>query len=92
MSQNEIDYSGLPEHMRAGTRRWIEEGIIPGDFLQAVITNDLKEAVFRADGINIHLIVEWVQFFVWKAPSGSQGSPVHMKEWARHGGLNGLPF
>ncbi len=89
---SQIDYSALPQYMQSGTRLWIEEGQIPGDFLQAIITNDLKGAVLLADETNKKMIVEWVQWFVWKAPSGSQGSKLHMKEWHRQGGLNGLEF
>lgn len=36
----EINYSILPEHMREGTRRYIEHGNRPGDFLYLVLSND----------------------------------------------------
>ena len=88
----QIDYAVLPEHMREGTRNYIEKGFIPGDFLQAVISNNLKEAVFHADGINRKLIVEWVQFFVWHAPHGCHGSEELMHKWSKMGGTNALPF
>lgn len=47
-----LDYSKLPESLRGGMRRYVEQGILPGDFLCAVLENDLIEAFKRADAIN----------------------------------------
>ena len=76
-----IDYSRLPEHMREGTRAYIEEGRLPGDFLQAVICNNLADAVGRADHINKHLLPEWVLFFYNEVPRGCWGSKDKMRQW-----------
>lgn len=39
----------VPEHLEAGLRCYILEGCPVGDFLSAVIDNDLQEAIGRAD-------------------------------------------
>ena len=84
------DYLKLPEHMRGGTRRYIEQGIIPGDFLQGVISNDLSRAAGAADDINRDLLYFWAGWFYNEAPSQSFGSPQKMAAWAEHRGLEGL--
>lgn len=42
----EIDYSILPEHMRDAMRRYIENGEPVGDFLNAILRNDLMDALW----------------------------------------------
>ena len=43
----------IPDYMMDGVERYIEQGIEPGDFLSAIITNNLSEAVRRADDEHI---------------------------------------
>lgn len=84
---NGIDYSGLPAHMQDGTRLYIEEGIPPGGFLSAIISNDLFLALGKADHINRERIFDWCAFFYNQAPHGSYGSPEAMQAWINRGGL-----
>ena len=77
----DIDYELLPEHMRGAARRYIETGIPPGSFLQAVICNDLREALGRADHINAANMQDIVGFFYNEAPSQCWGSLENMKTW-----------
>ena len=76
-----INYSILPEHMREGAQRWIENGIYPGDFLTAVIHNDLTGAVGRADHINRNRLHDIVSFFYNDAPHSCWGDPEKTKAW-----------
>jgi len=84
------DYSKLPEHMRAGAKLWIENGIATGGFLCAVIENNLKEAFVCADDINLARMRDIVGFFYDEAPGGCWGSPEKAKEWRKVGGWNGV--
>lgn len=79
----EQDYSGLPESLREGARRYFEHGIQPGSFLTAVIQNDLQEVAQRADTLHRILLVEIVQWVIAHAPSGSWGSPAEMAAWMK---------
>lgn len=79
----------VPERMRGGIIRYIERGIPPGDFLQAVIRNDLREACQRADDENQSLLFDYVFVLYNYAPVGSWGSPQNYKEWIERGGING---
>lgn len=81
-----VDYSNIPggmDGMRAGVRTWIEDGCLGDDsFLRAVVSNDLASAVRRADGQNILLLAEWVNWFRWNAPSLCHGSSEAVGVWA----------
>ena len=85
-----ISYDSLPAHMRGGIQRYIEEGVPPGDFLTAVLSNDLKESFARADDKNIAAMFEWVSFLYNYAPIYCHGSKDKVEKWIESGGLHGL--
>lgn len=84
-----IKYDNLPPHIQGGVQRYIEHGTPPGDFLTAVICNDLKESFGRADEENIRRMFDIVSFFYNQAPAGCWGSEKRMMRWIKEGGLNG---
>lgn len=90
MSLQNAKWDLIPTHMRDGVRRWVENGIAPGHFLKAVICNDLKEALGRADDLNRARLFDYVSFFYSYAPIGCWGSPEKFDEWKKAGGLAGL--
>jgi hypothetical protein len=71
----------IPERMMGGIERWIQHGIPPGDFLMAVIENDLKGAVACADDENLPNLPAYVSYFYNKAPSPCWGSPEKAAAW-----------
>lgn len=73
--------SEIPEYMHGGLLRYIVDGIGPGDFLSAVLANDLREACGRADGVNRHLLWQYVRWLYNEAPSGCWGSPEEVDHW-----------
>ena len=79
-SENMEKYT-IPKYMKEGILRYLEKGIRPGDFLTAVICNDLRGALAHADDINIVLLPNYVRYFNWEAPSECWGSPEKMKKW-----------
>ena len=78
---SDVNWGRIPERMRGGITRYIEHGIPPGDFLTAVICNDLREACARADDENRYLLWDYVRFFYNYTPTGCWGSPEKMKVW-----------
>lgn len=86
----EINYSRLPAHMQDGMRLYIENGIPPGSFQTAVLSNDLMGAFRRADDVNRMAILDYAMFLFNEAPCGCFGSPEHVKDWIAKRGLNGL--
>ena len=75
------EYAQIPAHMQQALRRYVLEGIRPGDFLTAVICNDLRNAVGRADETNLPLLKLYVQWFYNVAPGSCWGSAGNMAEW-----------
>ena len=68
-----LTFSGIPGYMHGGIIRFYEDGIPPGGFLTAVIDNDLKTALAKADDTNQQLLREYVMWFYNYAPSGTWG-------------------
>jgi hypothetical protein len=71
----------IPKNMHGGILRYVEHGILPGDFLRAVISNDLREACSRADDINLHNLPAYVSFFYNNTPGSCWGSREKMMAW-----------
>ena len=83
-----FNYSAIPSYMRDGLILYIERGIQPGSFMQAVLENDLKEACGRADDKNIHVIPVYVAWLYNNAPIGCFGSRNNFSNWIDRGGLS----
>ena len=76
-----INYESLPEGLRGGIERYIEHGIRPGSFLEAVLTNDLFSAFGRADLINRHRMFDICMWIYNEAPSQCWGSKEKVEAW-----------
>jgi hypothetical protein len=87
----EGDYAAIPEPMREGIIRWVEEGVRPGSFLWAVIRNNLFDAWGHADDTNRALLTLYVRWFYWEAPGGCCGSAEAAAAWEAQGGLKNRP-
>lgn len=74
-------YYLIPSHMHGAIERYIVQGIPPGSFLTAVLSNDLKEAVARADHENQESLVNWVKFLYNHVPGAAWGSPEKVTAW-----------
>ena len=80
---SDANWKLIPEHMQESIRSYIEERLEPGGFLTAVLSNDLTQAVLRADAININRLPNYVQFLYWHVPSESWGSPERVTAWLK---------
>ncbi len=83
-------YDMLPEHMQAGARRWVEEGVLTGDFLTHLLLNDLTGAFHHADAENAQAMQTWVRWLWNEAPSACWGSQQKIDQWRRRGGGKGV--
>ncbi len=68
-----LRYDRLPQTLRGGVYRYVEYGVLPGDFLTAVISNDLKEACARADDDNRHRLFDIVSMVLQRGPGAVLG-------------------
>ncbi len=71
----------VPDHLREGLVRYFKDGVLPGSFLQAVLCNDLTQAVSRADPRAFAGLRRLVEFLMWEAPLQSWGSRVRVLAW-----------
>jgi hypothetical protein len=61
--------------------RWVSYGIPPGHFLTAVLCNDLRTAVMRADDANARALPDIVKWIFNHAPEACWGSPQAVNRW-----------
>ena len=71
----------IPERMMKGLTRYINEHCPVGDFLIAVLENDLMEAVGRADDENLRNLPAFVAYLYNEAPGNCWGSPEAVRAW-----------
>lgn len=77
---SDYDYN-IPAHTKDALDRWVEHGLMPGGFLEAVLTNDLFGAVGRADSLNLPAIKDICSYIYNELPSNCWHSPEAIREW-----------
>jgi hypothetical protein len=77
----DVDYLGLPEHMREAARAYVEDRHKPGQFLTAVLENNLVEAFGRADSTNNAAMELWASWLYNECPSAAWGSRGKVIDW-----------
>jgi hypothetical protein len=84
MNAANYDFRGcvIPERMGPALDRWVQRGQLPGEFLQAVLRNDLQDAVSRADPENTRALPAYIGYLYNEAPAGCWGSPEKVAAWA----------
>ncbi len=71
----------IPDYMQGGLLAYVLRGDPPGDFLHALLSNDLRETFAHADPNNEKLILEYCRFLRWHVPDNCKGSPLRVEEW-----------
>ena len=65
LAPDELDHVAMCcEHIQ----KWYHEDYPLGGFLAAVVRNDLTEAVFRADDVNLKALKLYAWFLTWNLP------------------------
>jgi hypothetical protein len=77
----EINWQCCPEKFRGGLKRYLENAIMPGHFLGAVLENDLIDAFRRADNESWQLMSELLKFLENEIPAHSWGSPERVRAY-----------
>lgn len=77
----------IPEHTFEALKRYVEEGIPTGDFLYAMLTNDLFGAIGRADSQNSRALKDICGFVYNEIPSTAWHTDEAVKQWIEHQGL-----
>lgn len=73
----------IPNYMVEGLELYINNRIKPGSFTMAVLANDLKEAVGKADNKNMRNIPAYIYFLYNFAPPECFGSYEKVAAWLK---------
>lgn len=81
-----IDYNAeelLPNHMQGEMREYIEERVLPGEFLVTVLAGDLYSAVASAEsrGIDCNQLGDFITWLYKYAPPRCFGSTEAVMRW-----------
>lgn len=71
----------IPAHTKAALDRYVNDRILPGGFLIAVLSNDLFGAVGKADSENLAALPEIVRYIYNEVPSGCWGTKDIIWKW-----------
>lgn len=78
---NHSRYEAVRSETLDSIDRYVMDGIPTGSFLQAVLCNDLMEAMGRADMGNRLALFEICDYIYNETPSGCHGSPEKVRAW-----------
>lgn len=73
----------IPKVIKDSLDLYINEGIMPGSFLRAVLTNDLASAVFKADSNNLAALKDIMLYIYNEVPSDAWGSTTNVVDYAQ---------
>lgn len=89
--RSEMERLGLPQYMHGALVRYVVHRIKPGNFMTALLSNDLLGVIDLSDDTNFALIKQWVEvlYHCEEIPSGCWGSREHVDAWLSGEGANG---
>ncbi len=79
------NYQDLP--LKDAIDRYVQTGQPVGDFLHAILTNDLYGASGRADESNMTMLPVYCRYLYNECPTGCYGSDETYRAWCARGGL-----
>lgn len=71
----------VPAHTIGAIDRYVKNRIPTGGFLRAVLENDLREAMGRADSINRESLFDIVSYIYNECPAACWGSVENVEAW-----------
>jgi len=75
----------IPEYTLESILNYVNTKVPTGDFLYAVLTNNLTEAIFRADLNNSRALKDIVKYCFWRIPHNCWGSKKEVEDWVNRG-------
>lgn len=74
---------GIPEHMVDSLVEYVFDGVPVGDFLTALLSNNLIESYARADEYNTAAMKAWAMVLYNDLPGNVWGSPEKVWAWLK---------
>jgi len=74
-------YENIPNHTFDSINSYVYGKIPPGDFLYAVLCNNLKESIMHADDKNIRALPDIVKYLYNKCPAICWGNEEKVANW-----------
>ena len=71
----------IPTRTKESIDNYVKYGLPPGGFVYAVLSNDLMEAVGRADNINLKHFHSIASYIYNEIPKEAHGSEETVKNW-----------
>ena len=71
----------IPQHTKHQIDEYVNNYMPPGDFVREVLSNNLVEAVMRADDINLHSLRDIMLYVYNDIPGFCWGSPGIVDLW-----------
>ena len=75
------NYPNIPEYTQGALKQYVEDGLSPGAFLVAVLTNNLMGAIFTGDNNNLKALKEICMFVYNDIPGNAWGTKEKMTKW-----------
>lgn len=80
----------IPERIKNMIDRYVDNGISGGGCLDAILSNNLREAFGRADEEARERMFDIVRYLYNNVPAACWGSPDLVANWMRRGGREGI--
>lgn len=74
-------YYPISDYIYGALERYLNNGIMPGSFMTAVLENNLMEAFGRADSFNTENMKNIVGYVYNHIPGNAWGSKERVNEW-----------
>jgi hypothetical protein len=80
---DQIQWERIHEPLRGALQRYIEHGVLFGDFLYAMLTNNLTMTFQKADSENVKKVQEILTFIYQELPGPCWGSEERVESWVK---------
>ena len=87
MPELKKSYGKIPVHMLEDLNRYATDHVVSGNFLYALLSNDLSQSFAYADSETRDAMYDYVQYVYNYLPISSWGSKEKVNEWVREGAL-----
>ena len=88
--QLEAEACGIPWNTAYALSEYVVFGEPVGGFLSSVLSNNLRESVFRADSENLLALSDICRYIYNNIPADCSGNVDSVNAWIKRGGLSQL--